>query len=537
MDQARIFQGFLRANVGFTDDHDVARDFLTDELAGRWRPTSQVTVYEGDPEIVSDGNEVSVTVSVLGQVGERGHLNETPAGATVSERFEMTRVAGEWRISALPDDFGLWLTQADFLRLYRTATVNYLTETTAEFVADVRWFPRYPQGAGLPTALARAQLEPPPEYLRRAVINGVPDEVELTATGVPVDPATGTATVDLTSVGSSGTPAQQRQMWAQFTKTLVQAPGVTSVQVQAGGRVLPVDGDVDSLSNPAELGFSDPDSSVEFGLLRVRNELTPVDPAHYRLETYEPAEGVELPELPGVPVRWADLATTAEVDDFAAVSVDGQTLWRWRAGSEYEMGGIGTELTGPSYDGSGHLWVAGRSSTGPRVWALDLSDAPRRAVARPVEADWLGAGTEVLAFEVAPDGARALIHTRDAESGQEQLALTGIVRNDDGEPVSLTAPWQIAGTLTSVTSIEWVSPLALVALAQRDGDRVPTPYVVPLGGWVEAYQPVSQATDITGVAGPEQALIVLTEQGRIYTQEGSDWSTGRNGDDVIIPGR
>lgn len=31
-------------------------------------------------------------------------------------------------------------------------------------------------------------------------------------------------------------------------------------------------------------------------------------------------------------------------------------------------------------------------------------------------------------------------------------------------------------------------------------------------------------------------LLVLSEQGRIYTQDRSDWGIGRNGDDLIIPG-
>ncbi|GAA1151618.1 LpqB family beta-propeller domain-containing protein [Ornithinicoccus hortensis] len=545
MDPGQIVRGFLRANQGFTDDHDTARDYLTDEMAGQWQPTSQVLVYGGDIQVSTDGDRVMARVSVVGTVDEDGRLTETPSGTVLNEYFEMTRVGGQWRIQDLPTSFGLWLTRPDFERLYRALTVNYASSTSDEFVADVRWFPRYPQAAGLPTALARAQLEPTPEHLRGAVRNGIPTGLDLVAGGVPVDPATGVATVDLSGLGSGSSTEQQQLIWAQFARTLRQAPGVSGVRIQANGRTLPVDApEEDSVGDPADIGFTDPRPAVDFALRRVRNELTIVDPANYRLAEYSPTGGEELPELPSVPIRWVNLATDPEVTDFAAVSIDRETVWRWRAGNEQEMRQIGTELTGPSFDGAGHFWIAGASGERPRVWVVDLSVSLNQAVARPVEAEWLTERWQVLDFEVAPGGQQALIHLRDRVSGREELGLTGIVRTGDGDPddagdpVSLTEPEPLAPTLQTVTSVGWLNPLTLVALGQRREDTVVTPFLVPVGGFLEPFAPIpgDTPTAIRGVPGDEEVVLVLTEQGRIYLPEASTWETYRPGDDLVIPG-
>lgn len=541
MDPGQIVRGFLRANQGFTDDHDTARDYLTDQMAGQWRPTARVLVYGEDIEVTTDGDRVSARVSVVGEVDENGQLTETPSGTVLNEYFAMTRVAGEWRIEELPNSFGLWLTRPDFERLYSALTVNYVAATADEFVPEVRWFPR----AGLPTALARAQLEPTPEYLSGVVRNGIPTGLDLVAGGVPVDAGTQVATVDLPGLGSGNSSEQQELIWAQFARTLRQAPGVDQVRVLAAGRVLPATGLEDGLlGDPADIGFTDPEPAVDFALRRVRNELSIVDPTNYRLAEYSPTGGEELPKLPSVPVRWTELATDPEVTHLAAVSVDRETVWRWQAGVEREMQEIGTELTGPSFDGAGYLWLAGTSGERPRVWVVDLSVALGSAVARPVETEWLGDRWQVLDFEVAPGGQRALIHLRDRVTGQEQLGLTGIVRHgggtrtDGGDPVSLTEPTPVGGTLRTVTSIGWLSPLTMVALGQRADDPVVTPYLVPLGGFLEPYAPIpgDTPTAIRGVPGEDGAVLVLTEQGGIYRPEASTWESYRPGDDLVVPG-
>jgi hypothetical protein len=202
------------------------------------------------------------------------------------------------------------------------------------------------------------------------------------------------------------------------------------------------------------------------------------------------------------------------------------------------MVGIGAELTPPSYDRSGGLWVAGTSAAGPRVWVVDTGEPLARAVARPVEATWLDERLQVVHFEVSPDDTRALVHLRDRVTGRERLGLSGIVRDGDGVPSSLTAPLHLAPTITSVESVQWVSADRLVVLGQRQQDAVVTPLLVPLGGWVDAMPVVDQAIEVRAAPGQEgeDTLLVLNEQGRVYTPEGTTWQTYRNGDDLVVPG-
>ena len=139
-------------------------------------------------------------------------------------------------------------------------------------------------------------------------------------------------------------------------------------------------------------------------------------------------------------------AAELECQDLAAVSFDRTQLARWRDGEHRVMPGIGSELTPPSYDRSGGLWVAGRSVSGPKVWVGDTNQPLSRAVARPVDTPWLDERTQIVHFQVSPDDTRAVVHLRDRVTNTERLAMTGIVRDRNGVPSALTLPEDRTGT-------------------------------------------------------------------------------------------
>lgn len=526
----QIVANFLRANSSFADDHEVARTFLTSDLARQWSPTSQVLVYEDEPRLSMDGDTVRAEVTVRGTVDQDGYLVEEPRGATQRHRFTMQQVDGEWRVSGFPDGFGVWLSEIGFEQQYRSDAIYYVTPDTGLLVPDVRWFPR---GDGLPTGLATAQIGPVPDYLVGAAETGISENLHLVASAVPVDPASGTATVDLRglSLGTSGT--HQRELMAQFTRTLTQAPGVSRVLVRSNGRPLEIEGVPNPLSDVATTGFQPAEWEVPYGLLRTTVTLTPVMELHYQLQDDLSVDA----DLPRVPIKWQDLATDAEVREFAGVSVTGDQLWRWRDGSDIEMEGIGSALTPPAFDRSGGLWFAGRSTTGPRVWVISRGEPLSRAVARPLEAPWLEDDQNVTEFRPAADDQRALIVVQDMDSDEARIGLTGIVRDKDGRATALTEPYWVAPTLVGISSAVWSSQTELLVLGRQASDAVDRPFLVHIGGWLEPLRSVSEATDVRAVPSAEtSALIVLSEQGRIYTQDRTDWGIARNGEDVIIPG-
>lgn len=538
----QIVRGFLLANAGFSDDHEVARQFLTEDPATQWSPTSRVVVYDDSSLDYAEADQVvNASIAVEGRVDEYGYLTQEPEETTMESNFEMTQVDGQWRISSFPEDFGLWLTRTEFDRLYRSDELTYLAEHEDVFIPDTRWFPRYTQGSGLPTAMARSQLRTPPPYLEGAVRESVPEGLELSAAGVPVN-SEGVAMVDLTGTGVGQSEELVTELWAQLTHTLMAAPGVSGVQVQTGGRDLEVESTTGRpvetpVSSVRELGFAEAGVDTDYALLRERSELSLVDPLHYRLRNYEASPDEELPELPTVPASLTHLAADEAVDNLAALGPEGESLWWWSEGESVELDTVGSGLVTPSFDHKGHLWVAGMSRDTPRVWALDTSQDVDQPVARPVDAPWLDETTGVSHFQVGPDGQRALIVMVDAESGEEEVMLTAISRNDEGQPVELTEPRPIAPTVTSVSSISWGSPTSVVLLGTQAGDSVPTPYLLPIGGWLEPLSTVEAAESVRGVpTGEGHATVLISDLGRIYTEDGRGWYAGRSGDDLIIPG-
>ncbi|USQ78718.1 LpqB family beta-propeller domain-containing protein [Ornithinimicrobium faecis] len=529
----QIVASFLLASGSFADDHEVARTFLTDDLARQWRPTSQVLVYDGEPELtVVDGSTVRAEVTVRGAVDEDGYLVEEPRGTAQTHQFTMEQVGGQWRISSFPDNYGVWLSETTFELRYGSYAIHYVTPDSGLLVPDIRWFPR---GDGLPTSLATAQIGPVPDYLAGAASTGISEDLHLVASAVPVDPATGTATVELRGLSLGNSAVQQKELFAQFAQTLKQAPGVNSVLIRGAGRPLQVEGVDNPIADVAATGFEDAEWVIPYGLLRSRVDLIPVMPQHYQLQDNR---AVDPESLPSIPIRWQDVATDAEVREFAGIStVGGDELWRWKGGTENTMGGIGTELTAPTFDRSGALWLAGRATTGPRVWVIARSEPLSRAVARPMEAPWLDENQTVTDFRVAADDQRALIVLQDRDTQETQVGITGIIRGKDGQPTALTEPYQVAPTLTSVTSAVWASQTELFVLGRQAQDTTDRPFRVHIGGWLEPLRLVSEATDVRAVPSDDSsALLVLSEQGRIYTQDRNDWGIGRNGDDLIIPG-
>ncbi len=526
----QIVSGFLLANVSFNDSHEVARAYLTDALATEWVPTSNVLIYTGDYALnsPSDGT-VDARVNVQGALDGEGRLTQAAAGSSRDEEFGLTQIDGRWRIDSFPEDFGLWLSATAFRAQYRTAAINYLTSGGDAFVPETRWFS---QDDGLPTALARALLAPVPPYLKGAVATGAAEGTNLVAGAVPVDPATGTATVNLQGAGVTDDPAQVRALYAQFFETLTQAAGVRDVQLQINGQPLPAPGVSGPVTSLDQVGMVAPAEPLGYAVLRVGEALTPVDPVNYALRDLDSVQALAL-DLPTVPRKWVDLAMKPEAGQFAGVDEARGTLWRRIGSEEVERTDIGTQLSAPSFDGLGSLWVAGRSAIGPQIWAIDTGEGVG-ALAAPVEADWLERGSTVEAIVVAPDGQRAALIVGDG--GTTRLALTGIVRDEQGRPTGLTSPQAIAPTLESVAGVSWGSPEVLAVLGRQVADIEDRPHLVEIGGWLEPLRVEAGAQKFVAMpTGASYEVAIVTAEGRVYTREGSGWFPYRNGDDVIVP--
>lgn len=538
---ADIVRGFLRANVGFADEEDVARLFLVEGLASEWTPTDDVLVYEGTPVVtVGDtGREAEVSIEVVGRIDAQGRLIEQ-AAATVTQSFELTRVQGQWRISAFPDDFGVWLTYPDLIAAFQRTSLYHLSTHGQYFVPEVRWLAR---GEGRPTAVTRAALSPVPEHLAGAVRTGGSENVRLAAPSVTVDPETRLATVPLEGPGLVEGGDTAEGLVSQISHALLDLGGINAVDVQAAGRSLGVRGHEGPITSSGQLPYAEAVRDAEIALLRIGEQFFPVSPSDSRLINL-PEETARSLQLPRLGLSWGGVAVTADLEDFAAVSNDRTSLWRWQQreseGESSTNAGIGNELTVPAVDPQGAFLVAGvhRSTGAPRVWWLDRDDV--HSLAEPLDVPWLRDRDRVRSLSISPDGTRVAMVIGDATRERGRLMISGILRDQEGQIRGLTPAVPAAGSLMTVSSARWASPRELYLVGQREEDTVPRGFSLPLGDFLQPLGAVNgvdfvEVVPVPRVEGPRP--VVRSADGRFYTAEGNQgWFNARNGDELVIPG-
>ncbi len=530
-----VVEGFIRAAAASDDRYQAARSYLTPEAAAGWRPDTSVVVF-GNESVLDTRTAgplaVTATATATARVDDTGRYREAPGNSKVEVSFRVGQREGEWRITQLPKNFGTWLSNSDFLRLYDPFRIYFMSASERRLVPDVRWLPL---GTGLATRLARSLLSGPPEYLTGAVRSDVPTGTRLAVDAVTI--ASGTATVDLTATRLASDPAQRQNLGAQFLATVTQAPGVDRVALQLQGadlRVPGFDGPLDSLS---ALGFATPSVPEVKPVLRIGSALVPVSPA----QVGAPGERPDAPPaaaLPTLQPGWAYPALSRTGAEVAAVGGDRAQLARWRGKTRVQVLTFGSQLTRPTYDNLDLLWVAGRDGDTTKVWvvdaAADLADATKSGL-RALAAPWL-ADRRVVSLRVSPDGQRlALVSTDEAGKGP-RLEVTGVVREGSRLPVALAPPLSLAPTLTLMRDVVWVDDATLVVLGRRDATQVLRPWTVPLGGQISAGPEISGARTITTING-ERGLVVITDDRQVLLRAGSRWQRVGEGTDLLVAAR
>jgi hypothetical protein len=99
-----IVSGFLAAGTGPQNDYAVAREFLSQEFAQRWKPENQTIIRTGVPVYRQSGDAlVVVDINVGARVDEQGRYQDSSALDPTSLRFRLVEVEGQWRIASAPN--------------------------------------------------------------------------------------------------------------------------------------------------------------------------------------------------------------------------------------------------------------------------------------------------------------------------------------------------------------------------------------------------------------------------------------------------
>ena len=532
----QIVQGFLRAGAASDEEYEVARSFLALSSDTTWRPDSSIMVFTDESAVsvkAVDDNTVRATAKVSASIDANGRYRDLPADTTVEVVFRLQKSSGEWRISSVPEGFGLWLSASDVDRLYEPFRIHYVSTFDRTLVPDVRWFS---EGKGLATRLARAQLGSPPPYLRGAARSDVPVGTRLTVDAVPVDG--GVATVDLTATKPGGDPVRRQNLWAQFVATLAQVPEVDRVALKVEGSDLDLPGLEKAPASLADLGFPQTTAAPPGQPVVCTNgELFTVDTA--RIGEDRDAGPARRRATPAsIPPGWVWLAVSRDGKETAAVGGDRAELARWREGRQIRVTPFASQLTRPTYDTHDFLWVGGQAEGASRLWVVNTRANPEdTARARPtqVSASWLQ-GRSVTAVKVAPDGQRVAVVSVDRAGNSTRIDVAGVVRSSNGTPQSLSEPVRVAPSLTLVRDLAWVDQTRVAALGRMADTSPVRVWVTQVGGRTTAVEAsdVPAAQSITTVNG-ERGLVLTTDDAQVLLRAGSSWLDVAKGTDFAVP--
>ncbi|QKE85488.1 GerMN domain-containing protein [Arthrobacter sp. NEB 688] len=526
--QEGIVSGFLRAGASSDGKYDNARKFLTSRMAERWQPDEQIVLLSGDASPttrVLDPATVEVTAPASGTVDADGRFKAARPGRTVSARFSLTSVGGQWRIDGMPQGFGRWIADNDVPRLVQPFAVHYVSASHRATVPDVRWFPL----DRLVTRLARAQLDPVPDHLLGAATTAVPAGARLLGDAVSIDPS-GVVSVNLIASRLAPGESTRENIWAQFLTTLTQDPTVTAVTLQVDGVPVDLDGVDGPVSSLERIGFP-AESSTDSTAPVVRRGATVAvfDPTGSARQKGAPRT------YPDVPADFTHLALSVDGAETAAVDPSGDGLSRWRGTNRYEVPPFGSDVGAPAYDRRGFLWAGAVGSGASRLFTVDTRVSPADLVAaraQPVQASWL-AGRRVLEARVAADGDRVVVLSARPDGSGVRLDLAGVVRGGGQRPERLSAPMRLGTWVTAASGLTWVDPQQVATVASVGGAPA-RPVLVSVDAAV-ADLPEADGARLVATTGGERDLYLVTRGDRLLSRSGLRWVDSGEASDLATP--
>ena len=444
MSPEAIVQGFQEATASPDPGYAVARAYLTAPAGATWDPTAGVEIYDsnGLTTTVKNGSvaQAGVLTGTIGATGE--YAVARPESKRVWD-YTLSKVDGQWRIASLPD--GLVLSPGDIARSYRTFDLYFWTRDLTTLVPAPVTIPISETGTA--TQLVRGLLTGPTPWIAPAVQTGFPEGTRLAVDSVPV--VDGIAQVALSREVLNADDVTRQKLSAQLTWTLRQLPDVTGVLISVNGQPLPVGGSaavqpIDSWPsvNPDALSARATAYALSKGVvvkLSADSASTPV--AKVRPAIALPAVSLDLTRLAGVGDNGSTLFS-GRLDDGALSPV-------------FE----GSDLSRPSWDSAGNLWVADR---GRGVVLLRGTKATRVAIG-DVQPGFDPAGVTALA--VSRDGTRLAMLVRRGSDIEPWVAR--IERS--GDQIKVAAPRRVTAEVVEAVDLAWLDADTIAVLGSSAG--------------------------------------------------------------------
>jgi hypothetical protein len=517
-DPREIVNGFLLATSNYQPDYTTAKQFLSRTAAETWNP--EVTrIYRGTLQQEGD-DVVRLTGELIGVLSaDRTYTPDYRDDLDLG--FGLVQEDGEWRIDDPPP--GLLVKESYFLSFYRAYQLYFVGKSVVSdsgaLVPDTIYLPTLGNPAIVASALMKALLDGPSDWLAPAVTSAIPPDTALSMESVTI--TDGVAEVRLSETLLALSDPKRTLLAAQIVYTLKQAGGVRSVLISVNGQPYRVPGrDPNSPAIPVN---AIPQALEPVPFIAVAQVYASIDGRVNLInESAEPPTGTPLGTG-----RYAidSLAVSATGTDVALVT-DGRTvLRRGPTGDgnlvQVNLPGV-TELLPPQITRFGEVWVVGKKEGQQRIWLF----TPDSDEAVSVAAEVLAEG-DITAFHISPDGSRmAMVRT---VPGGSQLGLATIIRTeevrvDDYRPI--TSPQSQAVRVARIADIAWSDATELMVLGaptlqenlvalriRDDGSRSMATTGAP-SDW--------DARDIT-VQMRTKTAIVRGADNETWRYDGSDW--------------
>ncbi|EFV13055.1 MtrAB system accessory lipoprotein LpqB [Segniliparus rugosus] len=241
MSPETLIRDFLKAAVDPAARHGKAREFLTEEASRAWDDspggtvidTIDVLLPEEQNEHQSDRMRFQIRAMAVGHIEPDGVVGRDDTA--VDRQIEVTRVHGEWRISAL--DKGVLVDAKQFQYRYQRRNLYFLNPSGTQLVPDPRWV------SGDPTSLAEQLIQllinGPRPVLASAVRTQFPQHAALRSAitrsgGQPGNSNAHGLNIDLKGLGELG-QREKQQLAAQVIWTLAGAGVTGPYSISIGG--------------------------------------------------------------------------------------------------------------------------------------------------------------------------------------------------------------------------------------------------------------------------------------------------------------
>lgn len=496
--QQQILDGFLAAAASPQLDYQIAREFLTADFSKQWKPDAATTVDQADQRSVSTTSDSSIALRIkpAATISDQGIYSAAISSAAETRNYSFTQVDGQWRISTAPQ--GIVIDQPTFGVVWSSYNLEFLSPDSSYLVPDVRWFARRETTQ---TAIVRALVTGPADWLAAGVSTGVPSGARLDADTVPV--SNGVAVVNLAVDTVPNIDALAR-IQTQLLSSLTGVGGITQVSLEINGIVQNV-----SPMQPAPISTPKVDTRP---VVLNANGFGYLSSVSGQLESIAPLAA-------GVAALSPSAVTIGLNGQFAAVT-SGSGVYRVSSNGTSQIV-TGGGWTAPSADPNGGIWVA--HASGKVTWQGADGGSAEFATG------W-GSDT-VTAIAVSRDGTRI---AGLLQSGSVvRLVVSAIARGGDGSPTSIGTPLVVTETDGSAVSggaaLAWLDPSTLGMLSS-DSELSMTSAVV--GGLATSMAAPNASVTIAG-GNSVRDVRVNTSAGEMLLLQSGTWQSRSTGVQVL----